>query len=46
MLDPEISGNIYYYPTEEVFSTLEVYYTSEDIEEKYTQIWNTVKASA
>ena len=46
MLDPEVSGNIYYYPTEEVFSTLEVYYTSELIEERYTEIWNTVKASA
>ena len=46
MLDPEVSGNIYYYPTSEVFSTLEVYYTSEKIEEKYTEIWNTVKASA
>ena len=46
MLDPEIANNIYYYPTEEVFATLEVYYTSSEIEEKYTQIWNTVKASA
>ena len=46
MLDPEIANNIYYYPTAEVFVTLEVYYTSSDIEEKYTQIWNTVKASA
>ncbi len=45
MLDPEVSGNIYYYPTAEVFATLEVYYTSEAIEEKYTEIWNTVKAS-
>ncbi len=46
MLDPEVSGNIYYYPTSDVFATLEVYYTSEKIEEKYTEIWNTVKASA
>lgn len=46
MLDPEVSGNIYYYPTEEVFATLEVYYTSDEIEEKYTELWNTVKASA
>ena len=45
MLDPEISGNIYYYPTPEVFATLEVYYTSSEIEERYTEIWNTVKAS-
>ena len=46
MLDPEISGNIYYYPTAEVFATLEVYYSSSEIEERYTEIWNTVKASA
>ncbi|MBQ2156434.1 MAG: extracellular solute-binding protein, partial [Clostridiales bacterium] len=46
MLDPEVSGNIYYYPDEAVFSTLEVYFTSDALEEKYTEIWNTVKASA
>ena len=46
MLDPEVSGNKYYYPDEKVFSTLEVYYTSDALEEKYTELWNTVKASA
>ena len=46
MLDPEVSGNIYYYPTSDIFASLEVYYTSDVIEEKYTEIWNTVKASA
>ena len=46
MLDPEISGNIYYYPDEAVFNSLEVYYTSDALEERYTEIWNTVKASA
>ena len=46
MLDPEVSGNVYYYPTEEIFETLEVYYSSSEIEEKYTELWNTVKASA
>ena len=46
MLDPEISGNKYYYPDEEVFNSLEVYYTSDALEERYTEIWNTVKASA
>jgi len=46
MLDPEVSGNVYYYPTEEIFATLEVYYTSDELEEKYTELWNTVKASA
>jgi spermidine/putrescine-binding protein len=45
MLDPEVSGNVYYYPTEEIFSTLEVYYSSSEYEERYTEIWNTVKAS-
>ena len=46
MLDPEVSGNIYYYPTPEIFATLEVYYTSSEIEERYTEIWNIVKASS
>ena len=46
MLDPEVSGNKYYYPDEDVFSSLEVYYTSDSLEERYTEIWNTVKASA
>jgi spermidine/putrescine-binding protein len=46
MLDPEVSGNIYYYPDEEVFATLEFYFTSDELEERYTEIWNTVKASA
>ncbi|MBR6880225.1 MAG: ABC transporter substrate-binding protein [Clostridiales bacterium] len=45
MLDPEVANNIYYYPTSEVISTLEVYYTSSEIEEKYTDIWNTVGAN-
>ena len=42
----EVSGNKYYYPDAEVFSTLEVYFTSDALEEKYTELWNTVKASA
>ena len=46
MLDPEVSGNVYYYPTAEIFATLEVYYSSSAYEERYTEIWNTVKASA
>ena len=46
MLDPEVANNVYYYPTPEIFATLEVYYTSSDIEERYAEIWNTVKASA
>ena len=43
MLDPDVSGNPYYYPTEDIFSTLEVYYTSDALEERYTELWNTVK---
>ena len=46
MLDPEVANNVYYYPTAEIFSTLEVYFTSSVIEERYTELWNTVKASA
>lgn len=46
MLDPEVANNVYYYPTAEIFATLEVYYSSSDIEERYAEIWNTVKASA
>ncbi len=46
MLDPEVANNEYYYPTAEIFETLEVYYSSSEIEERYTEIWNTVKASA
>lgn len=46
MLDPEVANNVYYYPTAEIFATLEVYYTSSEIEARYTEIWNTVRASA
>lgn len=46
MLDPEVSQNINYYPDKNTFATLEVYYSSAAIEEKYATIWNTVKASS
>lgn len=46
MLDPEISGNLSYYPDAATFATLEVYYSSSEYEEKYTEIWNTVGASS
>ena len=46
MLDPAVSGNRYYYPDAEIFATLEVYYSSSEIEERYAEIWNTVKASS
>lgn len=45
MLDEEVANNIYYYPDEKLFSSLEVYYSSAEYEERYTEIWNTVKAS-
>ncbi len=46
MLDPEVSGNLSYYPDSATFSTLEVYYSSAEYEEKYTEIWNTIGASS
>lgn len=46
MLDPEVSNNLYYYPDAETFASLEVYYSSSEYEEKYAEIWNTVKASS
>ena len=46
LLDPEISGNLSYYPDAATFATLEVYYSSSEYEEKYTEIWNTVGASS
>lgn len=46
MLDPEVANNINYYPDKETFATLEVYYSSAQIEEKYAELWNTVKASS
>ena len=46
LLDPEISGNVSYYPDAATFASLEVYYSSAEYEEKYTEIWNTVGASS
>ncbi len=46
MLDPEVANNLYYYPDAETFATLEVYYSSAEYEEKYAELWNTVKASS
>ncbi|HPE38693.1 MAG TPA: ABC transporter substrate-binding protein [Bacillota bacterium] len=46
MLDPTISSNLSYYPDAATFATLEVYYSSSEMEEKYTELWNTVKASS
>lgn len=46
MLEPEVANNLYYYPDEATFATLEVYYSSAEYEEKYAELWNTVKASS
>ena len=46
MLDPEVSENLNYYPDADTFASLEVYFSSSDIEEKYAELWNTVKASS
>jgi spermidine/putrescine-binding protein len=46
MLPDEVKNNTSYYPTPELFSTLEIYYSNSDIEKTYTELWNTVKASS
>ena len=46
MLPEDVRGNIAYYPDNAAFKTLEPYYTDTAIEEAYTAIWNTVKASS
>ena len=45
MLDPAIANNPCYYPDEETFAQLEVYYSSEDYERKYSDIWKAIGAS-
>ena len=46
MLPAEIKNNKSYYPDAATFSTLELYYSNAEIEETYTELWNTVKASS
>ena len=46
MLPEDVRENIAYYPDNATFKTLEPYYTDATIEETYTAIWNTVKASS
>lgn len=46
MLPEEFQNNTAYYPDEDTFDTLEPYYSSAEIEELYTAIWNRVKASS
>ena len=45
MLDPKIANNPYYYPDAEIFAQLEVYYSSEEYERKYEDIWKAIGAS-
>ena len=45
MLDPKISNNPCYYPDEATFAQLEVYYSSEDYEKKYEELWEAVGAT-
>ena len=42
MLDPKISGNLNYYPDEATLSTLEVYFSSEEYERKYSKVWEDI----
>lgn len=46
MLPDEVKNNISYYPTADLFATLEIYYSNSEIEKTYTELWNTVKASS
>ena len=45
MLDPRIANNPCYYPDAETFAQLEVYYSSEEYERKYEDIWKAIGAS-
>ncbi len=46
MLDDEVKNNKNYYPDASTFASLEIFYSSSEIEETYTGLWNTVKASS
>ena len=46
MLPDEVKNNKSYYPDTETFKSLELFYSSASIEEAYTALWNTVKASS
>lgn len=46
MLPDEIKNNLNYYPDAETFQSLELFYTNADIEQAYSDLWNTVKASS
>lgn len=42
MLDPKISSNPNYYPDEATLATLEVYFSSEEYEKKYSEVWDAI----
>ena len=46
MLPDEIKNNKSYYPDAATFKTLEIFFSNAAIEEAYTALWNTVKASS
>ena len=46
MLDPKIAENPAYYPSVEKLATLEVYFSSDEYEKKYTEIWEAIGASS
>ena len=46
MLPEETRNNKAYYPDTETFQTLEPYFSDAAIDEAYTTIWNTIKASS
>lgn len=46
MLSDDVKNNKSYYPDAATFQTLEIYFSNAEIEETYTEIWNTVKASS
>lgn len=46
MLTDEVKNNKSYYPDADTFKTLEIFFSNSTIEEAYTELWNTVKASS
>ena len=42
MLDPKIAENLNYYPDEATLDTLEVYFSSEEYEKKYAEVWDAI----
>ena len=45
-LPDDIKNNTSYYPDADTFNTLQMYFSSSEIEETYSAIWNTVKATS